>query len=105
NDRGGRSVSPEISNIPKDFESFRNIFETALEQEMDVTHSLNNIADRCMKAKDYVTFQFLQWFLQEQIEEECVARRILEMFDIIGEEGTGLWEIDKHVQKVTYKAE
>src|SRR5690606_22453981 len=105
NDRGGKAISPEITNIPKDFESFRNVFETALEQEIDVTNSINTIADRCVKNKDYVSFQFLQWFLQEQIEEEYVARRILEMFDVIGEEGTGSWDIDKHVQKVAYLEE
>src|SRR5690606_11354615 len=102
NDRGGRALSPEITNVPNDFESFRTVFEQALEQEIHVTHQINQIDDKCMKVKDYVTFQFLQWFLVEQIEEEYVARRILEMFDVIGEEGTGAWEIDKHVQKVTY---
>lgn len=102
NDRGGRAVSPEVLRIPKDFESFRSVFEETLQQEMHVTHKINMIADKCMKLKDYVTFQFLQWFLEEQVEEEYVARRILEMFDVIGEEGTGAWEIDKHVQKVTY---
>jgi ferritin len=105
NDRGGKAISPEIIDIPKDFESFRSVFELALEQEMDVTNSLNNIADKCMMAKDYVTFQFLQWFFEEQIEEEYVARRILELFDVIGEEGIGSWEIDKHVPKIAYKAE
>src|SRR5690606_21650350 len=105
NDRGGRAISPEITNIPKDFESFRSVFELALEQEMHVTQQLNGIADQCFKNKDYVTFQFLQWFLEEQVEEEYVARRILEMFDVIGEDGTGRWEIDKHVQKVAYLEE
>lgn len=103
-DRGGRAISPEVVNVPRDFESFRSVFELTLEQEMDVTHSINNIADRCMKEKDYVTFNFLQWFLNEQIEEEYVARRILELFDVIGEAGTGRWEIDKHVLKVSYQA-
>lgn len=105
NDRGGRAISPEVVNIPGDFESFRSVFEQALEQEMHVTQQFNNIADKCLKLKDFVTFQFVQWFLEEQIEEEYVARRILEMFDVIGEEGTGRWEIDKHVPKVTYSAE
>lgn len=105
NDRGGRAVSPEITNIPTDFESFRGVFEQTLEQEMFVTEQFNNIADKCMQAKDYVTFNFLQWFLAEQVEEEYVARRILEMFDVIGEEGTGRWEIDKHLGKVTYGGE
>lgn len=102
NDRGGRAISPEIVNIPADFESFRGVFEEMLEQEMYVTQQFNNIADKCLKLKDFVTFQFIQWFLEEQIEEEYVARRILEMFDVIGEEGTGRWEIDKHVPKVSY---
>jgi len=105
NDRGGRAISPEIRDIPRDFESFRSVFELALEQEMHVTQQINNIADKCMKHKDFVTFQFLQWFLEEQVEEEYVARRILEMFDVIGEEGTGRWQIDKHIPKVAYSAE
>lgn len=105
NNRGGRAISPEIKDIPTDFESFRSVFELALEQEMHVTQQINNIAEKCLKHKDYVTFQFLQWFLEEQVEEEYVARRILEMFDVIGEEGTGNWEIDKHIPKVVFSAD
>lgn len=102
NDRGGKAISPEVVNIPTDFESFRGIFEQTLQQEMFVTNQFNNIADKCMRLKDFVTFQFIQWFLEEQVEEEYVARRILEMFDVIGEEGTGKWEIDKHIPRVAY---
>lgn len=102
-DRGGRAISPEVTNVPVDFESFRGVFEQTLEQEMFVTEQFNNIADKCMKLKDYVTFNFVQWFLEEQVEEEYVARRILEMFDVIGEEGTGRWEIDRHLVKVTFE--
>lgn len=105
NNRGGRAISPEITGIPQDFESFRGVFEQALEQEMFVTEQFNNIADKCAKAKDYVTFNFVQWFLEEQVEEEFVARRILELFDVIGEDGTGRWEIDKHLVKVTFAGE
>lgn len=103
--RGGRAISPEITNIPVDFESFRGIFEQTLEQEMFVTEQFNNIADQCAKSKDYVTFNFVQWFLEEQVEEEYVARRILELFDVIGEEGTGRWEIDRHLVKVVFDGE
>lgn|SRR5690606_9111588 len=102
NDRGGRAISPEVVNIPTEFDSFRGIFEQTLQQEMFVTNQFNIIADKCMRLKDFVTFQFIQWFLEEQVEEEYVARRILEMFDVIGEEGTGKWEIDKHIPRVAY---
>ena len=103
--RGGKPISPEVTNIPNDFESFRGVFEQTLEQEMFVTEQFNNIAAKCHQAKDYVTFNFLGWFLEEQVEEEYVARRILELFDIIGEEGTGRWEIDRHLVKVCFDGE
>ena len=102
NDMGGRAISPEVTNILQEFESFRIVFETALQQEIYVTQQINRVADRCFKAKDFMTFQFIQWFLKEQIEEEYVARRALELFEVIGEEGTGRWEIDKHIPKIKY---
>lgn len=103
NDRGGRAISPEITNITTDFYSFRGLFERALEMEMHVTQLFNDMAEKCIKQKDFVTFQFIQWFLEEQIQEEYIARRILDLFDIIGEEGIGRWEIDKQVQQIKYK--
>ena len=103
NDRGGRAISPEITNITTDFNSFRDLFERTLEMEMHVTQLFNDMAEKCIRQKDFVTFQFIQWFLEEQIQEEYVARRILELFDLIGEEGTGRWEIDKEMQKVKYE--
>lgn len=101
-DMGGRAVSPDITNIQTEYDSFRSVFEQALQQEIAVTQSFNRIADRCQKSKDYVTFSFLQWFLKEQIEEEYIARRALELFDVIGEDGTGRYEVDKRVPKIKY---
>jgi ferritin len=103
NDLGGRALSPEITNIPQDYDSFRSVFEIALEQEIYVTQQFNRMADSCLKAKDFMTFQFIQWFLKEQIEEEFIARRALELFEVIGEEGVGRFEIDKRVPKVEYE--
>ena len=103
NDLGGRAVSPEVTKIPQEFDSFRSVFEKALEQEVFVTQQFNRMADSCLKARDFVTFQFIQWFLKEQIEEEYIARRALELFDVIGEEGVGRYEIDKRVPKIEYE--
>ena len=104
NDRGGRAISPQIENIPVNFDSFHRLFEQTLEMEMHVTQLFNNMADQCITQKDFVTFHFIEWFLTEQIGEEYVARRILELFDIIGEEATGRWEIDKRIPQVRYGA-
>ena len=104
-DMGGNAISPEVTNIKNEYNSFREVFEEALEQEVSITQSIKNIAAKCQKEQDYVTFEFLNWFFKEQREEEYVARRALELFDVIGEEGTGRWEIDKHVGKITYDSE
>ena len=58
-----------------------------------------------MKSQDFVTMEFLLWFLKEQREEEYKARRALELFEVIGEEGTGRWQIDKHVGEIRYTPE
>jgi ferritin len=101
-DMGGNAVSPEITNIRGEYNSFREVFEEALDQEISVTQSINNIYGRCLKIQDFVTMEFLNWFLKEQREEEYKARRALELFDVIGEEGTGRWQIDKHVGGIKY---
>lgn len=104
-DMGGNAVSPEITNVKSEYNSFREVFEEALEQEVNITQSIKNIAANCMKEADFVTIEFLNWFFREQREEEYKARRALELFDVIGEEGTGRWEIDKHVGKIEYTSE
>ena len=104
-DMGGNAVSPEITGIKLEYNSFREVFEEALDQEISVTQSINNIYARCLKSQDFVTMEFLNWFLKEQREEEYKARRALELFEVIGEEGTGRWQIDKHVGDISYNPE
>ncbi len=101
-DLGGNAVSPDVSMIQLEFDSFRAVFEQALENEIAVTQSINRIVGKAHQVQDYTTVAFLQWFLQEQVEEEYVARRALELFDVIGEEGVGQFMIDKQIPKITY---
>ncbi len=101
-DMGGNAVTPDVIDIKQEYDSFREVFEEALDQEISVTQSISNIYARCLKVQDFVTMEFLNWFLKEQREEEYKARRALELFEVIGEEGTGHWEIDKHVGKIKY---
>jgi ferritin len=101
-DMGGTAVSPDVSGMKIEYNSFREVFEDALDQEISVTQSIKSIAARCHKEQDFVTIEFLNWFLKEQREEEYKARRALELFEVIGEEGTGRWQIDKHVGDIKY---
>jgi len=97
---GGAAVSPEIGVVEHDYPSFRNIFESALNSEISVTKSINRIVTASRNVEDYATENFMQWFVNEQIEEEDNARRALELFDVIGEEGTGRYHIDKAIAKL-----
>lgn len=100
NEAGGHAYQPEITGIQHSFNSLREVFEQILEHEIAVTKSINQLADHCFSVKDYATFNFLQWYVTEQREEETLARRALELFDIIGEEGIGLWTIDQEIIKL-----
>lgn len=100
NEAGGHAVQPEITNIRHNFNSLREVFELILEHEIEVTKSINLIVDHCFNVKDFATFSFMQWYVTEQREEETLARRALEIFEIIGEEGVGLWTIDQELGKL-----
>lgn len=100
NAAGGHALQPEITDIKNTFASLREVFEDVLKHEIQVTISINELADQSFKAKDFATFNFLQWFVNEQREEEILARRAVEIFDLIGEEGVGLWMIDQELGKL-----
>ncbi|MCS6968340.1 MAG: ferritin [Cytophagales bacterium] len=103
NEAGGHALAPEISNLRYEFNSFREVFDHVLEHEITVSRAISNLADFCFQEKDFATFQFLQWYVNEQREEEAMARRLVELFDIIGEEGQGIWLIDQEIGKMLKK--
>lgn len=100
NDAGGHALQPEITGIRHHFNSLREVFELILEHEIMVTKSINTLVDHCFTTKDFTTFSFLQWYVTEQREEETLARRAVELFDLIGEDGVGLWTIDQEIGKL-----
>lgn len=100
NAAGGHALQPEIKGIKQTFKSLREVFEIVLDHELEVTKSINEIVDHCFGVKDFATFNFLQWYVMEQREEETLARRAVELFNLIGEEGVGLWMIDQEIGKL-----
>lgn len=100
NAAGGHALQPETKSLKHTFKSLREVFNMVLDHELEVTKSINNLVDHCFKIKDFATFNFLQWYVMEQREEETLARRAVEIFDLIGEEGVGLWMIDQEIGKL-----
>jgi len=97
---GGTAISPEVATPQLEWGTFQSVFETALQSEIGVTHAINKLITKCRNAEDYATENFLQWFVKEQVEEEANARRALELFDVIGTDGTGLFVVDKEIGKI-----
>lgn len=95
NERGGRAIIPALKQPPKDFKSITEVFKNLLEHEMDVTESINLVVDICLKEKDYTTHNFMQWYVSEQIEEEALARTIMDKLELIGDDKSGLYMFDR----------
>jgi len=100
NEAGGHAIQPEITGIKHTFTSLREVFEDVLLHELEVTRSINGLVDHCFTNKDFATFNFLQWYVMEQREEEILARRAVDLFTLIGVEGVGLWMIDQEIGKL-----
>ncbi len=100
NAAGGHALQPEITGIQHRFKSLKEVFKLILTHEIEVTKSINKLMDHCFGIRDFTTFDFLQWYIKEQREEETLSRRAVELFDIIGEEGIGLWTIDQEIGKL-----
>ncbi len=98
NERGGQALIPHISKPPTTFESLENIFKLLLEHELNVTDSINNIVDLCLQEKDYTTYNFMQWYVSEQLEEEALARTILDKLKLIGADKGGLYMFDRDLE-------
>ncbi len=97
NDRGGKAIIPSLSQPEKDYKSLQNVFGLLLEHETRVTAEINNVVDVCLKEKDYTTHNFMQWYVSEQIEEETLARNVLDKLKLIGNDKGAMYFFDRDV--------
>lgn len=98
NERGGHAEIPALEKPPVSFDSLEKIFESLLEHEMNVTDSINGVVDICLQEKDYTTHNFIQWYVSEQLEEEALARTILDKIRMIGSDKGGMYLFDRDLE-------
>ncbi len=94
NDRGGRVSLSAIDQPPFEWKSPLAAFENAYEHEQKVTGMINSIYALAVKENDYPTQVMLQWFIDEQVEEEKNASTIVEQLKMIGDSANGLMMLD-----------
>ena len=72
--------------------------DATLEHEKLVTSKINELVEITFAEKDYSTFNFLQWYVAEQHEEEKLFSTIVDKFKLLGESGTALYYIDRELK-------
>ena len=99
NERGGKAIVPPVEKPPVEFKDLVNVFELLLQHEIMVTESINNLVDICLQEKDYTTHNFVQWYVSEQLEEEAMARSLLDKLKLIGGDSGGIYIFDRDLEK------
>ncbi len=101
NERGGHAQISQLAAPNVTFNSFKEMFEKLFEHEVFVSNSINELVHITLQEKDYATHNFLQWYVSEQIEEEAMARTILDKINLIGDDKGGLYLFDRDIQNLT----
>lgn len=100
NERGGHAKVSQLSAPPTEFGSFKDMFQTLFDHEVMVSKSINDLVDISLQEKDYATHNFLQWYVSEQIEEEALARNILDKINLIGDDKSGFYLFDNDIKQL-----
>ena len=100
NERGGHGIVPALKLPPANFKSILSVFESILAHEIKVSNEINHLVEACLKEKDYTTHNFLQWYVSEQIEEESLARKVLDKLKLIGGDKGGLYFFDRDLESI-----
>ncbi len=105
NERGGHGVVPALKAPPANFKGIQEIFEQILKHEIHVSSEINKLVERCLSEKDYTTHNFLQWYVSEQIEEEALARNVLDKLNLIGNDKGGMYLFDRDLETLSSQQE
>ena len=103
------SVDAKVELLPIDpvktsWDSILDMYKDTLEHEKKVSSMIRNLYDIATEERDYASVQRLQWFIDEQIEEEESARDMINTFDAVEGNKYGMYMIDKELSARAYTA-
>ncbi len=94
NERGGKAVISALKEPPKTQKGIKSMFEAVLKHEQFISESINKIFALSIEEKDYTTQSWVQWFVNEQIEEEAQVTEILDKLNLLGDHNMYLFDRD-----------
>lgn len=103
-DVDGFALTPGIKEPPRQFDTVQIVFKDVYEHEQKVTQSINKLITLANKENDYATQTFLQWYVNEQREEEALMRNVLDRIRLIGDGPQSLYFIDKELDAINKAA-
>jgi ferritin len=95
--RGGTVEIQTLEKPSTDAKNVTQVFETVLEHEQYITKRINKLYTLAVDENDYPLQTLLQWFIDEQVEEEENASKILEKLKMVGDEGASLYLLDREL--------
>lgn len=100
NENGARANMQAITEPQNDFESLSEVFEVALEHEKKVTKRIYDLMDLAQEEREHATVSFLNWFVDEQVEEEDTMETLLAKVEKLSDEG--LFMLDNELAQRTF---
>lgn len=94
NERGGHAIISALDEPPKNQKSIVEMFNGVYKHEQYISQSINEIVALAIEEKDYTTQSWIQWFVNEQIEEEAQVSEILDKLKLLGEHNMYLFDRD-----------
>lgn len=105
NNIGGQIKMSAIQEPPHDFDNACDIFSKALEHEKLVSQSIFKILEAAQRVNDYATATFLQWFVNEQVEEEANASQLVSKINMVIDNPSALYLFDQELSKRVFEEE
>lgn len=99
NDRGGRVILSAIEKPETSWNNPLDVMKAALNAEQTVATKINDLVELSLSLKDHATYNFLQWFVSEQVEEEASIRDIISQLEMIENSKSALFLLDKELNK------
>ena len=96
-ERGGRVKLAAINEPRFEWDSPVDVLKDTLEHEQEVTKRIHKIVDLAIELKDHATNQFLQWFVEEQVEEEATAEDMLKKMELMKDAPGGMYLLDQEM--------
>ncbi len=93
-ERDEHAIIPGFEKPPVDYNNVSELFQAVLKHEQYITESINDIVGKSMEEKDYTTHSWVQWFVNEQIEEEASVREILDKLKLVGDNNLYMFDRD-----------